>query len=67
MPMMRVRVDPAKCQGHARCIAAVPEIFEEDEQGHSFARDEQVPADLVDAVRLAEQNCPELAIDVTDD
>ena len=52
---MRVRVDPEKCQGHVRCIQAVPEIFQEDEQGHSFTLDEDVPVELQLRVRQAER------------
>jgi ferredoxin len=63
---MRVRVDPEKCQGHVRCIQAVPEIFQEDEQGHSFTLDEDVPVELQLRVRQAERNCPEQAINVTE-
>jgi ferredoxin len=60
---VRVAVDPGKCMGHARCIAAVPDVFDEDEQGHSFVRDEDVPSELEAAVRLAQENCPEQAIE----
>jgi len=63
---MRVRVDPQKCQGHVRCIQAVPEFFEEDEQGHSVAPDGDVPEELQARVRQAERNCPEQAIIVTE-
>ena len=30
-----VRVDPDKCQGHARCNALAPELFQLDEFGHA--------------------------------
>jgi ferredoxin len=63
---MRVRVIPEKCQGHVRCIQAVPEVFQEDEQGHSFTDDENVPPELQARVRQAERNCPEQAIVVED-
>jgi ferredoxin len=63
---MRVQVDPEKCQGHVRCIQAVPEIFHEDDQGHSYTLDEDVPVELQARVRQAERNCPEQAISVTE-
>ena len=27
---MKIRVDPDKCQGHARCYGLAPEIFDVD-------------------------------------
>ena len=61
---MRIRVDPDKCQGHARCYALAPELFDIDDYGQSTARsDGDVPADLEDKARLAIANCPEFAID----
>jgi ferredoxin len=63
---VKVWVDPDKCQGHARCIQAVPEIFNEDEQGHAFTSDDDVPDELNASVRQAERNCPEQAIRVTE-
>ncbi len=63
---MKVHVDPQRCQGHLRCVFAVPEVFDEDEQGHSVVIDPDVPAELEERVRRAADNCPELAIDVVD-
>jgi len=59
-----VRVDGAKCQGHNRCMAICPEVFEADEYGYSVVRTERVGPDLADKARLAEANCPERAITV---
>jgi ferredoxin len=61
---MKVRVDPDKCQGHARCFALVPELFEVDDYGMSSVKgDGNVPAPLEERVRLAIVNCPEFAIE----
>ena len=61
---MRIRVDPDKCQGHARCYALAPELFDIDDYGQSTAKDDgDVPAGLEDKARLAIANCPEFAID----
>ena len=61
---MRVRVDAAKCQGHARCHALVPELFDVDDYGmSSVVGDGSVPAGLEDRAQLAIANCPEFAID----
>jgi ferredoxin len=54
---MRVHVDPAKCQGHNRCYALAPELFDVDDYGNA-------PAGLEDKARLALANCPEFAISI---
>jgi ferredoxin len=59
-----VRVDGARCQGHNRCIALCPEVFEADEEGYSHVTMPEVPPELLERVRLAEANCPERAIEV---
>jgi ferredoxin len=66
-PIVRVHVDPQRCQGHARCAALAPEVFELDENGFSTTRDTPVsPALQVDAGK-AVRSCPEEAITVADD
>jgi ferredoxin len=65
---MRVYVDPQKCQGHNRCVALAPSLFETDEFGTASAvGDGTVPSDLQASVLLAMDNCPEYAISITDD
>jgi len=62
---VRVRVDEAKCQGHARCFAIAPELFDVDDFGQSSViGDGSVPAELEEKARLAVANCPEFAIEV---
>ena len=62
---MKIKVDPAKCQGHNRCYQAAPELFELDAYGYSTARnDGKVPPELEEKARLAITNCPELAISI---
>jgi len=64
---MRVSVDAEKCQGHNRCFALAPELFDVDEYGTAVViGDGEVPPELVDKARLAVANCPEFAITVTD-
>jgi len=61
---VRLRVDPDKCQGHARCVGLVPELFDVDDYGlSSVAGDGSVPAGLEERARLAVANCPEFAIE----
>ncbi|MEN9505816.1 MAG: hypothetical protein RI958_1742 [Actinomycetota bacterium] len=60
---MRVQIDSEKCQGHNRCYALAPEVFDVDDYGTAFVLDEGVvPAGLEDKARLAIANCPEFAI-----
>lgn len=62
---MHVRVDSEKCQGHNRCYALAPELFDVDDYGQAIViGDGSVPADLEDKARLAVANCPEFAISI---
>lgn len=64
---MRVHVDPDRCQGHNRCYAIAPELFDVDEDGTAHElHDGVVPPDLEDKARLAAANCPEYAISITE-
>jgi ferredoxin len=66
--VLRVRVDRERCQGHARCFALAPELFALDEFGNGRERgDGAVAAALEDKARLAEANCPELAVEVIEE
>lgn len=61
---MRIRVDPDKCQGHARCYGLAPQLFDVDDYGQSsVVGDGTVPAELEGKARLAIENCPEYAIE----
>jgi ferredoxin len=65
---MRVRVDQDKCQGHNRCYALAPELFEVDDLGYSHERDGGVvPAGQEENARLAVANCPEYAISIEEE
>jgi ferredoxin len=65
---MRVHVDQEKCQGHNRCVALAPSLFEIDDYGTASAVDDGlVPPEFdADAV-LAVDNCREFAISITHD
>ena len=66
--LLRVKVDRERCQGHARCFALAPELFALDQFGNGRERgDGSVAAGLEDKARLAQANCPELAIEVTEE
>jgi ferredoxin len=65
---LKIRVDQEKCQGHARCKSLAPELFELDEFGNAHEiGDGTVPKGLEDKAWLAQTNCPEIAIDITED
>jgi ferredoxin len=62
---VKISVDPDKCQGHNRCYALAPELFDVDDYGYASATgDGIVPPELADKARLAAANCPELAITI---
>lgn len=65
---MKVHVDPDKCQGHNRCYAIAPELFDVDDYGYATeVGDGTVAAGLQDKARLAAENCPEFAITIVED
>ena len=63
---MRIRVDPDKCQGHNRCYALAPEVFDVDELRLRRRDDRRAscPPELEDKAALAAANCPEYAITI---
>jgi ferredoxin len=63
-----VSVDSARCQGHARCLAFAPEVFDFDDEGYSFVPEEKSRFERLDeGVQRAIANCPERAIIVTEE
>ena len=66
--IIRVRVDADKCEGHNRCKALAPDLFVLDEFGASSAAgDGIVPPDQIDKAYLAQSNCPEQAIEISEE
>jgi ferredoxin len=62
---VRVRVDPGLCQGHGRCFALAPQVFDSDDLGNAVVvGDGTVAPEDEDGARLAADNCPEFAIEV---
>ena len=61
--VLRVRIESERCQGHNRCCAVAPELFEADDMGNARVRgDGSVPQALEAKAKLAMANCPEHAI-----
>ena len=65
---MKICVDADKCEGHARCYALAPELFEIDDLGYASAKNAgEVPEGLEDKARLAVDNCPEYAVEIVEE
>jgi ferredoxin len=64
---MKVRVDNAKCMGHAQCYAVDPALFPIDDAGYSSLQPHEVkPADVA-VIRQGVEACPERALILEDD
>lgn len=64
---MRVEVDPRICEGHGQCFAVGEEVYDLDEDGYSFVREEasgEVPSELEEQARDGAAACPVQAITV---
>jgi ferredoxin len=61
---VKIRVDQAKCSGHARCSAAAPDIYELDEEGYCAITELTVPTGLEEAAARGAEDCPERAISI---
>ena len=65
---MKIHVDPTLCQGHNRCVALAPDLFDIDDDGYAAVAGEgTVPADRAEVAELAVDNCPEQAITIDPD
>jgi ferredoxin len=62
---MKISVDATRCQGHARCNAICPEVFDLDEDGFVVLLNPSPGDELAAAVNNAAANCPERAISVS--
>ncbi|HEV3226395.1 MAG TPA: ferredoxin [Acidimicrobiales bacterium] len=64
---MRIHVDNSRCEGHGRCYAVAPALFEPDDigNGHEIADGAVAPGQEHEA-RLAVSNCPERAVILED-
>jgi ferredoxin len=59
---MKLRVNAELCQGHGRCYALAPELFDLDDIGHALPLDVEIDATNKERANLARLNCPEGAI-----
>jgi ferredoxin len=62
---MKVIIDSEKCQGHGRCFSLAPALFDSDDLGQGVViGDGDVSPDQEENARLAQENCPEYAIEI---
>ena len=63
---MKITIDHSLCEGHAKCMDRVPEVFEVRDDDRSYVLIDSIPTDLEEAVRRAASVCPRAAISVED-
>jgi len=62
---MRIILDSEKCQGHGRCYALAPDLFDTDDEGYAvLLATGEVPEGQEANATLAADNCPEYAITI---
>jgi ferredoxin len=61
---MKLHVDRDMCQGHSRCYATYPDLFDIDDEGTAFVVVEDLPPEWEDRAHNAIANCPERAIHI---
>jgi ferredoxin len=66
MAKIQVAVDLTVCTGHGRCYALAPELFDADDQAQAVVLTPTVDSQHLERARLAEANCPEHAVTVTE-
>ena len=63
---MKVRINPELCQGHGRCYDLAPGLFGDDDEGYGrVLGGGAVPPEAEHDARLAALNCPEQAIELS--
>lgn len=60
--MNKIAIDSNKCEGHGRCVALAPDLFDVDDYGMSYTLMDEVPAVQEHAAKRAVSACPERAI-----
>ena len=61
---VRIDIDERQCQGHARCNAVGPDVFDIDDLGYLTTRSKDVAEDLADEARKGAAACPERVITI---
>ncbi|MGP4051042.1 ferredoxin [Streptomyces sp. 2A115] len=63
---MRVRADRESCISGGRCMATVPEVFDQDDEGLVVVLTPSPAREHRDKARKAAYLCPARAIDITE-
>ncbi|ORW21261.1 ferredoxin [Mycolicibacter nonchromogenicus] len=63
---MRAIVDHDRCEGHGRCYAVAPDLFDLDDEGYTVVHEITVPAQWHEEAREAASACPRAAIRLVD-
>lgn len=61
---MKGFVDKDTCISCGLCPSICPDIFEMDDDGKAVGKDIEIPDDIVDSAKEAEESCPVSAIKV---
>lgn len=61
---MKAYVDKDTCIGCGLCPEICPEIFSMEDDGLAVAKDIEIPDDILESARDAEESCPVDAITV---
>ena len=65
---MKVQINHERCQGHGRCYDLAPSLFGDDDEGYgTVLGDGTVPPGGEHDARLAELNCPEHAVELSEE
>jgi ferredoxin len=59
---MKIEIDTDKCIASGACVAACPEVFDQDEDGLVVVVDPSPPVELHEKVRQAAAACPAAVI-----
>jgi ferredoxin len=64
---MKIRIDKARCVGHARCAAIAPDLYILDDDGYIAIEEIDVPPGQEAIARRAARACPERIITVVEE
>lgn len=64
---MKVRLDRAKCRGHALCYTVNPDIFPIDDEGYSILQEHIIQPGDEEITRAGVAACPESALIIEKD
>jgi ferredoxin len=64
---MKIRIDKARCVGHARCAAIAPDLYTLDDDGYIAVEEIDVPPGQEAIARRGARACPERIITVVEE